>query len=69
MEGNFPSNPLNIEEEGRDKVDYSLAINEVNGIMGIDWFLQSDSGQGVFPDEPQMKARDTCTTVDEEHWC
>ena len=39
MEGNFPSNSFNIEKEGRGKVDYSLAINEVNGIMGIDWFL------------------------------
>ena len=44
MEGDFPGNSLNIEEEGGGEADYSLAVNGVISVPGIDWFLQPGGG-------------------------
>ena len=39
MEGDFPSNSFNVEEEGGGEADYSLAVNGVISILGVDWVI------------------------------
>ena len=39
MEGDLPSDSFNVEKEGGGEADYSLAVDGVVGIPGIDWFL------------------------------
>ena len=63
MEGDFPGNSLNIEEEGGGEADYSLAVNGVISIPGIDWFLQPGGGEGVFPDKSPIEGGDACATI------
>ena len=63
VKGDLPSNSFNIEEEGGGEVDYSLAVNGVVGISGIDWFLQPGGGEGMFSDKSPIKAGDACATV------
>ena len=65
MEGDFPGDTFNIEEEGRGKADYSFAINGVVGIPCIDRFLQPHGGKGMFLDKPPIKAGDACAAVNE----
>ena len=38
MEGDFPGNTLNIEEEGGGETNYSLAVNGVVGVPCVDGF-------------------------------
>ena len=53
MEGDFPGDALNIEEEGGGETNYSLAVNGVVGISCIDGFLQSSSGVLTNPQSRQ----------------
>ena len=53
MEGDFPSDPFNIKEEGEGEADYSFAINGVIGVSGIDWFFQL--GRECFLTNPQSR--------------
>ena len=48
----------------RGKVNDSFAVDGVVDISGIDWFIQSSGGEGIFPNKPPIKARDTCATID-----
>ena len=63
MEDDLPGDPFTIEEEGGGEVDYSLAVDGVIGVSGIDWFFQLGSGEGVFPDKLPIEAGNAGTTV------
>ena len=63
MEGDFPSNPFDVEEEGGGEADYSFAINGVISVSGVYWFFQPGSGKGMFSDKPPIKAGDACATI------
>ena len=63
MEGDLLSDSFDVEKKGGGEVDYSLAVNGVIGVSGIDWFLQLGSGEGVFPDKPPIETGDACATV------
>ena len=39
MEGDFLSDPFDIEEEGGGEADYSFTVNGVVGILGVDQFI------------------------------
>ena len=65
MEGDFPGDAFNIEEEGGGETNYSFAVNGVVGISCVDGFLQPSSGEGMFSDESPVETGDACTTVNE----
>ena len=63
MEGNLPSDALDIEEKSGGETDYSLAIDGVVSVSRVDWFLQPGGGEGMFSNKPSVEAGDACTTV------
>ena len=63
MEGDFPSDPFDVEEEGGGEADYTFAINGVIGVSEVDWFFQSGSGKGMSPYKPPIEAGDACATI------
>ena len=63
MEGDSSSYSSNIKEQSSGELDYSLGVNRVVRIPGLDQGFQALSREFMFLDKFPVDARGTCPTV------
>ena len=63
MEGDSSGYSSDVEEQGGGESDYSLGVNGVVHISGLDRGFQTLCREFVFSDKPPVDAKDTCPTV------
>ena len=54
-----------IEEQGGGKPDYSLGVDGVVRVSGLDGFLEAFGGDPLFSDKPPVDAGDACSAVNQ----
>ena len=63
MEGDSSSYSSDVKEQSSGELDYSLGVNRVVRIPGLDRGFQALSREFMFLDKSPVNARDTCPTV------